>query len=289
LICQILLKAGDAIIVEKPTYNLALDLFRSLDVKILGVPVDESGLLVESLEPLLQQHHPRLLYTIPNFQNPAGVCMSAARRRALVRLVTRYNLPVVEDDFVGDLRYDGRTQPAIKALDPGGHVIYVGTFSKMLMPGLRVGFLVVEGPLFERLVQAKQVSDLTTSPLIQRTLDEYVTIGRYQIHLRRSKRLNRVRRDAMLEAIRAYLPADCQFITPQGGLFIWLRLPEPFSATDLLSSAMAAGVEFAPGNRFFSDPAEGDRYLRLNFAVETPERIREGIRRLGLVLAELDN
>ncbi len=284
LVCQILLKPGDVVLVEKPTYNLALDLFRSLDLKIVGVPVGEDGMRVELLEPLLQQHHPRLLYTIPNFQNPSGVCLSGPRRRALIELADRYNLPILEDDFVGDLRYDGRALPAIKALDSGGRVIYVGTFSKMLMPGLRVGYLIADGPVFNCLVQAKQVSDLATSTLIQRTLHEYVTVGRYQIHLRRSTRLYRQRRDAMLAAIRQHLPTDVELVPPQGGLFVWLRLPENLSAMDLLPLAMEAGVEFAPGSRFFPEPAEGERFLRLNFATQTPEDIDEGVRRLGMAM-----
>ncbi|KAA3657790.1 MAG: PLP-dependent aminotransferase family protein [Chloroflexi bacterium] len=287
LICQVLLKPGDVILVEKPTYNVALDLFRSCDLKIVGVPIDENGLQLERLEPLLQQYHPRLLYTIPNFQNPSGVCMSGTRRRALIELAGRYNLPILEDDFVGDLRYNGRSQPAIKALDPGGRVIYVGTFSKMLMPGLRVGYLVADGPIFNRLVQAKQVTDLTTSTLIQRTLNEYVTIGRYQIHLRRSTRLYRKRRDAMLAAIVHHLPDDVQVMHPNGGLFVWVRLPAGISTDELLPLAISEGVEFAPGSRFFPAPEEGIQFLRLNFATQAPEKIDEGIRRLNAAIEQL--
>ena len=126
---------------------------------------------MDVLEPVLQTHHPSLIYTIPNFHNPTGACMSGQRRRQLIRLADRYNVPILEDDFVGDLRYDGRTQPALKGLDPGGRVIYTSTFSKMLMPGLRVGFLVTEGPVYERLVNLKRVTDLATSNLIQRALE----------------------------------------------------------------------------------------------------------------------
>lgn len=281
LVCQVLLKPGDVILVEKPTYNFALELFRSLNLKIVGVPLDEHGMQVELVEALLQQHHPRLIYTIPNFQNPSGVCLSGARRRQLVALAGRYNVPVLEDDFAGDLRYDGRSLPAIKALSPPGQVIYIGTFSKMLMPGLRIGFLVAEGPIFSRLVTTKRVHDLATSALMQRALERYVTVGRYQAHLRRSCRLYRQRRDAMLAAIQRYLPAEIQVIPPQGGLFIWLRLPENKSSLELLALARAESVDFAPGTRFFPDFAEGDPYLRLNFATQTPEAIAEGIRRLA--------
>jgi GntR family transcriptional regulator/MocR family aminotransferase len=289
LVCQILLKPGDAIIIEEPTYNLALDLFRSLGLKIVGVPVDARGMQVERLEPLLQLHHPRLLYTIPNFQNPSGVCLSGARRREMTRLAERYNLPILEDDFVGDLRYDGRALPAVKALDQGGRVIYIGTFSKMLMPGLRVGYLVAEGPVLKRLVEAKQVTDLATSTLIQRTLHEYVTVGRYQIHLRRSIRLYRKRRDALIAAVKRYLPSAVELIPPQGGLFAWLRLPEGLSSLDLLPLALQAGVEFAPGSRFFPEPEGGERHFRLNFATLPPEKIDQGVQRLSVAMKHPDN
>lgn len=283
LTCQVLLKPGDAVLVEKPTYNLALELFRNLGLKIIGAPLDELGMQVEWLEPLLQQHHPKLIYTIPNFQNPSGACLSSARRRQLLALAERYNVPILEDDFVGDLRYEGRVQPAIKALDGGGRVIYIGTFSKMLMPGLRVGYLLASGPIFARLACQKRVQDLTTAPLIQRALDMYVTVGRYQAHLRRSIRLYRARRDALLVAIRHTLPGVTVF-HPQGGLFAWLKLPEGILSSALLPRAIESGVEFAPGTRFFANPAEGEPFLRLNFASCTPDEIEMGIRRLRSTL-----
>ncbi|HET9223681.1 MAG TPA: PLP-dependent aminotransferase family protein [Roseiflexaceae bacterium] len=287
LVCQILLRPGDAVVVERPTYNLALELFRSLQQNIVGVPIDEHGMQTEALEAVLQQQHPRLIYTIPNFQNPSGMCLSAPRRRQLVALADRYNVPILEDDFVGDPRYSGRALPAIKALDPGGRVIYVGSFSKMLMPGLRVGYLLADGPIFSRLVRQKRVTDLTTSTLMQRTLDLFVTVGRYQAHLRRSCRAYRWRRDAMLAAIQHYLPVDVQVKPPQGGLFIWLCLPAGLSSQRLLPLALEAGVEFAPGGRFFPNPADGARYLRLNFATQTPEAIEQGIQRLGQAVQRL--
>jgi GntR family transcriptional regulator/MocR family aminotransferase len=145
LASQVLLKPGDIVLVEEPTYSVALDLFRALGFHTVGIPMDNQGMQVENLEKLLQQHHPRLIYTIPNFHNPTGTCLSSARRRELIVLAERYNIPILEDDFVGDLRYEGHAQPSLKALDPGGQVIYVSTFSKMLMPGLRVGFIVADG------------------------------------------------------------------------------------------------------------------------------------------------
>ncbi len=282
-VCQLLLRAGDVILVENPTYNVALQLFRALGLQVVGVAVDREGMRVDLVEPLLQQHNPKLIYTIPNFQNPTGMSLSGVRRRQLVTLADRYNIPLLEDDFVGDLRYDGRTQPALKTLDPGGRVIHIGTFSKMLMPGLRIGYLIAEGPVLGRLVALKAASDLSTAPLMQRTLEAYVSVGNYQHHLRRSVRLYRQRRDTMMMAIQRHLPT-VQVDPPQGGLFAWLRLPEGCSSVGMLEQARVAGVEFAPGTRFFVEPNEGKRYLRLNFATQTPVDIEEGVWRLGRLL-----
>jgi GntR family transcriptional regulator/MocR family aminotransferase len=287
LVSQLLLKPGDTILVESPTHSGALDLFRALDFKVVGVPVDAQGMQVDGLEKLLQQHHPKLIYTIPNFHNPTGTCLNGPRRRQLLVLADRYNIPILEDDFVGDLRYDGRAQPALKALDPGGRVIYVSTFSKMLMPGLRVGFLAAEGPIYDCLVNFKRVNDLATSALIQRALEAYVTVGRYQAHLRRSCQIFRRRRDAMLSAIQRYLPAGVRLDPPQGGLFVWLQLPDDLNSEKLLPLAREEGVDFAPGNGFFLDEMEGRKWLRLNFVAHAPDEINEGMKGLGKAIKRL--
>jgi GntR family transcriptional regulator/MocR family aminotransferase len=287
LVSQLLLKPGDTILVESPTYGGALDLFRALNYTIVGIPVDKQGMQVENLERLLQLHHPKLIYTIPNFHNPTGTCLSTARRRELLVLADRYNVPILEDDFVGDLRYEGRTQPSLKSLDPGGRVIYTSTFSKMLMPGLRVGFLLIEGPVYESLVSFKHLNDLATSTLIQRALEAYVTVGRYQAHLRRSCQIFRKRRDAMISAIHRYLPGKIKFDTPQGGLFLWVRLPDKISSDELLPWAFKEGVDFVPGSRFFPNGIQGRDWMRLNFVLHSPDDIVEGIKRLGTAIKQL--
>jgi GntR family transcriptional regulator/MocR family aminotransferase len=287
LASQVLLKPGDIVLVEEPTYSVAIDLFRALGFHIVGIPLDSHGMQVEKLEKLLQQHHPKLIYTIPNFHNPTGTCLSSARRRELIVLAERYNIPILEDDFVGDLRYEGHAQPSLKALDPGGQVIYISTFSKMLMPGLRVGFIVADGPVFESLLNFKRLSDLATSTLIQRALDAYVNVGRYQAYIRRSSQTFRKRRDVMLNAIKQHLPKAVSFDEPRGGLFIWLRLPKSLSAEKLLPLACKEGVAFVPGNYFFIDGISGDEWLRLNFASQPEEDIEEGIKRLGKAIRKL--
>jgi GntR family transcriptional regulator/MocR family aminotransferase len=211
--------------------------------------------------------------------------LNGARRRQLLVLADRYNVPILEDDFVGDLRYEGRAQPALKALDPGGRVIYVSTFSKMLMPGLRVGFLVAEGPVYDRLVDFKRVNELATSNLIQHALEAYVTVGRYQSHLHRSCQIFRKRRDVIVSALQHHLPAAL-FDIPQGGLFIWLSLPDGLASEELLPFAWEQGVDFAPGSPFFPEQTESSQWLRLNFVAQAPAEIEEGMKRLGKAIKE---
>ena len=287
LVTQLLLKPGDSVLVENPTYDGALDLFRAHGLRLVGCPCDAMGMQVELLEPLLQRQHPRLIYTIPNFQNPTGVCLSLARRRQLLALAERYNVPILEDDFVGDLRYEGRAQPALKALDPGGRVIYVGTFSKLLMPGLRVGFVVADGPISALLLERKRVSDLATATLVQRALEQYVTVGRYHAYLRRSCQVYRRRRDALIAAVEQHMPPGTHVVAPQGGIFAWLRLPDGASSLQLLPLAAEEGVAYAPGPRFCVEPSAGEPHLRLNFATLTPAEIDEGVRRLARALRRL--
>lgn len=281
IVTQLLLKPGDTVLVETPTYDWALRLFRAHRLRIVGCPIDAQGMQVEALEPLLQQYHPRLIYTMPTFQNPTGASMSGHRRRLLLELADRYNVPILEDDFAGDLRYEGVAQPALKALDPGGRVIYAGTFSKLLMPGLRLGFVVADGPVYRRLVEIKRVNDLAAGSLIQRALEVYVTVGRYHAHLRRLIHAYRRRRDRLMHGLAEEFPPGWEAAPPQGGLFLWLRLPPGVTATGLAPLARARGVDYAPGTRFFPAPDEGEAYIRLNFAAVPPDEIDEGVRRLG--------
>jgi len=236
------------------------------------------------VEEALRIRQPRLIYTMPTFQNPTGTCLPLGRRRQLLALADRYNVPLVEDEFVGDLRYDGTAPPPLAALDPGGRVIYMGTFSKMLMPGLRMGYLLAAGPVYDRLLAYKRVDDLASSSLIQRALETYITIGRYQAHLQHACQLYRRRRDAMVAALRRHLPEDAHWRTPAGGLFIWLRLPRGLNSDALIPFATEEGVAFAPGALFFGG-GRPQPYLRLNFAEHPPETIAEGIGRLGRAIA----
>jgi len=286
LVCQVLVRPGDTVLVEEPTYDLALRLLRAVGAHLVGVPVDADGLRVDALAERLERHRARLLYVVPNFQNPTGATLSGSRRRALLELARAHGVPVFEDDFAGDLRYSGRATPAVKSLDDGGHVLYAGTFSKLLMPGLRVGYLVADGPIGRRLVEAKQVTDLGTSMLLQRALDRFVTVGRYQANLRRAGRLYRERRDTLRAALAEHLP-DAGFAPPAGGLFGWVALPTGVRSDALVRAARHRGVDVAPGSRFYLCPGDGAGHVRLNFAVQPPERIVAGVVRLAAAVDSL--
>lgn len=280
LVSTLLLRQGDTVLVEAPTYPGTLSLMRALGVRVASVPVDADGMRMDLLEEILQRERPRLIYTIPTFHNPTGACLSSIRRRQLIALAGQYDVPILEDEFVGDLRYEGHAQPALKAMDPDGRVIYVSTFSKILMPGLRVGYIVAHGPVYEQLLRWKYLNDIATANLMQRALEAYINVGRYQAHLHRARRLYRRYRDRMTAALRHHMPEGVEWVTPQGGLFIWLRLPEGVNAGALYPLAVEEGVDFAPGSLFYADGRES-HHIRLNFS-KTPEpRIDEGIRRLS--------
>jgi GntR family transcriptional regulator/MocR family aminotransferase len=285
LVVKLLTLPGDTVLIESPTHMGFIDLCHSLNIKMVDVPVDEEGMKVDRVEELLYRAHPKLIYTVPNFQNPTGACLNSIRRRKLVALAEKYNLPILEDDFVGDLRYKGIAQPALKALDRNGSVIYVGTFSKMLIPSLRIGFLVAADIVYKRLLNIKHNNDVTTSNLMQHALDAYITVGRYQASLRKARFIFNHRRAVMLAALSRYMPAGVCWNNPLGGLYIWLQLPEELSADEFFFIAAKAGVIYAPGSFFFPN-RDTHSFLRLNFARNPPYVIEEGIKRLGKALKE---
>jgi GntR family transcriptional regulator/MocR family aminotransferase len=283
LTAHLLLRPKDTIVVEEPTYAGALGLFRALGARIVGVPMDGEGLQTDELERMLPRLRPRLIYTVPNFHNPTGVCLGFQRRRHLLELAGRFNVPILEDDYVGDLRYSGHDLPSLKTLDTTGGVIYVRTFSKMLMPGLRIGFILAQGPVIRCLEACKRVHDLASSSLLQRAIEAYINVGRYQAHLRRACHVYRRRRDRMAEALAAHMPEGAHWALPDGGLFLWLQLPPTIDTGELARQAAQCGVGLFSSSRFFTDG--GDRpFLRLNFASQSEDTILEGIARLGTLV-----
>jgi 2-aminoadipate transaminase len=249
---------------------------------------------IEPVEALLKQD-PSFMYVLPNFQNPAGVTLSAERRAVLVRMARDYGVPIVEDDPYGQLRYEGEHLPTLYALDAelaasdggAGNVIYMSTFSKTLAPGLRLAWVIAPRPVLGRLNQLKQGADLHTSTLVQMIAFEVARGGFLDSHIQELRSVYRERRDAMLGALDSLMPPEVSWSSPQGGLFLWAQLPEGMDSQDVLAEALKEQVAFVPGSAFFAHPEDGRRFMRLNFSNAQPEQIREGIRRLGGCLGRL--
>jgi 2-aminoadipate transaminase len=292
LIGRVLVDDGDAVIVENPTYLGMLTAWRPYDLNYLPVPTDADGMDTDALEPLLRRQ-PKLLYVVPNFQNPGGFTLSVERRERLVKLLARYEIPLVEDNPYGELCYSGAPRPSILGLDarnlgirtPDGHVIYVGTFSKILSPGLRIGFIVASAPVIDKLVQAKQSADLHTSTLDQFITYEVARDGFIDRHVQHLREVYRERRDIMLAAMARCFPSEVKWSEPDGGLFLLVTAPPHVDTTALLADAVKRKVAFVPGADFHIDGG-GQNTFRLNFSNAKPEMIEAGIQRLGDLLKD---
>lgn len=294
LIGKILLDPGDRVITEQPTFLGALQAFTSYEARYLPVPIDDDGMQVDRLEEALEAGA-KFIYVLPNFQNPGGVTLSLERRVRLVELASRYGVPIVEDDPYGQLRYEGRHLPPLVKLDAEHHgcahgersfrggVLYLGTFSKTLAPGFRLGWIVAPEEVITRLVQAKQGADLHTSSFCQHVAYEAARGGFLDRHVLTIRKVYGERRDAMLRALDAHFPRTARWTRPQGGLFLWVTLPAGVDSEELLEDALEEKVAFVPGRSFFPN-GDGAATFRLNYSYCTPPRIEEGIRRLGRVL-----
>lgn len=286
LAVQALLNPGDALLTSNPTYLGILDIARARAVRPVGVPTDAEGMRTEELEALVERHRPRLLYVAPTYHNPTGSVMPLARRRHLLDVAASYNLPVLEDGVYQELGYGDAPPSPLKALDEQGRVLYASGFSKVLLPGMRIGYLLVGGTLRERLVRVKQAADICTPALNQRAIHAFLEGGHLGAHLEHVRQLCRQRRDAALAAADRYLPPDCGWDAPHGGQYLWVELPPGPSAADLYVQALQHGVAFAIGNVFHTDGA-GTHHLRLNMIAHAPDVIEEGMRRLGEAWAAL--
>lgn len=293
LIAKLLINRGDRILVESPTYLGALQAFDLMGAEYVTVPIDGQGLQTRLLEKALRSG-PKFMYILPNFQNPGGVTLSEDRRRQLVWLSDKYGIPIIEDDPYGQLRYEGEHIKPLVVLDRMnelrdngynlGNVIYLSTFSKVLAPGLRLGWIVAPPDVITRLVQLKQSADLHTSTFAQMVMYEVAKDGFLDEHVKTIRQCYKERRDAMLSALDDYFPPEVKWTHPQGGLFLWATLPKGIDCVRLFDEAVRQNVAFVPGHPFF---AEGDvgSHMRLNFSNATPEMIREGIRRLSIAVA----
>ena len=282
LVSKIFLDAGDCVLTESPTYMAALQAFQSYEVRFAAAPTDENGLIPEALPELIERERPRFLYTIPSFQNPTGVTLTAARRQKLYDIAARYGLIVLEDDPYGALRYAGKNIAPIKSLDTEGLVIYQSTVSKTIAPGLRIGWVVACEEIRRKLTIVKQAADLHTSSLDQRIAHCYLANFDSDAHVEKIRRAYGERFTIMDAALRASMPHGFTWTHPQGGMFLWVTCPEGTDTGELMLEALKRKVLFVPGRDFFPD-ASGQRYMRLNFSNATPDQIREGIGRLAEV------
>ncbi len=290
LVCKTLVDPGDVIVAEAPTYPGAVPTFSSYEADVVQIAMDDEGMRVDELEDTLDRlagegRRPKFIYTIPNFQNPTGVTLSLGRRRRLVELARERELLVLEDNPYGLLRYEGEALPTLHSLDGGEFVIYLGTFSKILSPGLRLGWAVAPAPVLEKMNLGKQGSDLCSSSFTQVFVAAYFANGPWQDYLGSLRELYRRRRDTMLDALAEHLPAAASWTRPSGGLFVWATLPDYIDTTDLLALALSRNVAFVPGRAAYLD-GRGRSSLRLNFSGVDDAAIREGVRRIGEVVRE---
>lgn len=271
---------GDVVFVEEPTFFSAVHIFRAQGARIIGIPCDGDGMRTDLLSALLKRFKPKLIYTIPDFQNPSGAVMSIGRRQELLSLAYRNQIIVLEDDAYGMLRYEGESLPPLKAMDLHGNVLYLSTFSKLLFPGFRVGWISGPQQVLRRLTILKQMVDLHTSSLPQMIIDRFLREGLLEGHLEKSIMENRKRRDVMLEELDAAGLEGIVWNKPEGGLYLWYRLPDWMQPAALLSRSVSNGVSFVPGNVFYPGNAPAN-FIRLNFTYPTPSEIREGVKRLA--------
>lgn len=290
LLAKLLLDPNDVVLVGLPSYIGALQAFESLRAKFVGVKLDEDGMCPDSLQQRLSELHsqgmrPKMVYTVPDFQNPTGVCLSIERRRRIVELVSQYETLLIEDCPYRQLRFEGESLPTMISQDLSQRTVALNTFSKVLVPGVRLGWILAHADIIEKLVLLKQATDLCSPSFNQAVVAEYCSRGLLSSHLRQVIDVYRVKRDMMLEQLDAHMPKaeGLRWTRPHGGLFLWVTLPEAIDAAQLLHQAIAAGVAYVIGQAFHCD-GSGANTLRLNFSYASPEEIRSGIQRLAKII-----
>jgi len=290
LITKVLIDPGDVLICDAPTYPGALPTFYSYEADIIQIECDADGMRMDILESTIaslaeQGRKPKFIYSVPTFQNPGGVTLSLERRKRLVQIARENEILIVEDNPYGLLRYEGETLPTLYALDGGAYVVYLGTFSKILSAGLRIGWVVAPPPIREKVVLGKGASDLCTSTLTQDFAGHYFDKGHWREYVEDLIGIYRNRRDAMTGAMSEYFPHGATWNKPEGGLFIWATMPDVLDTSDMLAKAIGKGVAFVPGTSAYVD-GRGASSMRLNFSGVREDEIIEGIRRIGAVARE---
>ena len=282
LLGKVFISPGDTVLTEAPTYLGAIQAWNAYEPRFVTVPLDDDGMQVDKVEKVLEREKVKYLYVLPNFHNPAGTTMPLDHRKKLVEIAARHGVFIVEDDPYGELRYEGMDIAPIISLHKE-NTVYLGTFSKTLAPGIRLGWMIAPEVAMERLVQAKQGADLHTGTYVQMLAYDIASRGILKRHVQTVRQVYRERRDVMLAAMEEHFPKEVAWTRPQGGLFVWVRCPEGVDTEPLLEKALEEKVAFVPGFAFFPD-GSGKNAMRLNFSAMPPDKIQVGIKRLGRVL-----
>lgn len=281
---KIFIDKDDIIICESPSYLGAINAFNAYQPKFVEISMDEDGMKVDELEEALKKYPDvKMIYTIPDFQNPSGKTMSVERRKKVAELAKVYNIPVIEDSPYGELIFEGEVYPSIKSFDKDGYVIFLGTFSKTFCPGLRIGWVCAHPEIIQKYLLAKQGADLQCSTISQREIALFMKSYDLNKHILNIRAIYKNRRDIMLKSIETFFPKCIKYTRPKGGLFIWIELPKNLDASKVLEEALKQNVAFVPGGSFFAN-GEKNNYFRLNYSNMNEELIVEGIKRLGNVL-----
>jgi 2-aminoadipate transaminase len=285
LVAKAFLDKGDKVIVENPCYLAALQVFNAYEAEFVTLESDNDGMRIDDLERAILESHPKLIYLVADFHNPKGTTLALERRKALVELSRRYRVPILEDNPYGELRYRGERLPTLASFDKDGLVIHLSTFSKTLSPGLRIGWIVAAAEIIYELNICKQAADLHTSTVAQRAAAKVLETFAYEAHIAALCSVYGERCQTMINAIEKHFPAEAKWTKPEGGLFLWVELPENVKGTKLLEAALQDRVAFVPGAPFFAKEAR-ENFIRLNFSNSKPEKIVEGIARLGKVMKQ---
>ncbi|SHH52016.1 2-aminoadipate transaminase [Caloranaerobacter azorensis DSM 13643] len=284
---KIFLDPGDVVICESPSYLGAINAFKAYQCSFAEVPTDDDGMIIEELEKILEKtERAKFIYVIPDFQNPSGRTWSVERRKRLVEVANKYNLPIIEDNPYGELRFEGERPPAIKHFDTEGRVIFLGTFSKTFCPGLRLGWTCADTEVLQKYILVKQGADLQTSTIAQRELNKFLEKYDLDEYIEKIKKVYKRRRDLMLNTMKEEFPEGIKYTYPEGGLFTWVELPEHINARELLEKAIEKNVAFVPGGSFFPNGGH-ENTMRLNYSNMDEERIVIGIKRLAEVIKEM--
>ena len=283
---KLFLDPGDLVVCESPTYTAALSAFRAYECGFLPIDTDDDGMIIEDLERKLAANpRAKVIYVIPTFQNPTGRTWSLERRKGLLKVAEKYALPILEDNPYGDLRYEGEPIPPLKAMDTQGLVIYMGSFSKTLSPGIRLGWILAAPELLQKFNTAKQGADLQASTIMQMVVNTYLEDYDLDENIRKLNALYHKRRDLMLSLLEQEFPKGSSWTHPQGGLFIWVAVPEQIDTAKIMPQVVARKVAYIPGHSFFADGGVTNT-LRLNFSNASEEKIITGMKLMGEVLRE---